>query len=167
MSFVELIGFVISLIALIFLFFKNKPASDRNQIHPGGIEEENEENDPLREFLKSLEEEMGNEDQHRQPPPAPPKIKQVQIQNMPKPKPTNYKREDPSRKKPMDVRRKEKDLILFNEKMNDIDHLQPKAKQPSRLNQLVHHLPNKRQMIIYQQLLNKPKGLSSGEDLFK
>lgn len=52
MSLVEFIGFIISFLAMIFLFFKNMKEAQSSKELP---QDDGEENDPLKEFLKTFE----------------------------------------------------------------------------------------------------------------
>lgn len=73
MSFIEFIGFVISIAALFFLFIKRFLEDRRRAKNPEQFKEEPQERQALKEFLKSLEIDMEEDKKYsaHQPPKAP------------------------------------------------------------------------------------------------
>jgi hypothetical protein len=93
MTFIEFLGFIISMAAMIFLFVKRGLDERKRRQNPEAYEEELEKQDgKLRDFLKSLEMDMEQIDQIAPPPmpkkkvlpPPPPKIKPVAPLGYPK-----------------------------------------------------------------------------------
>lgn len=131
MSPVEIIGFIISLLALVFLFFKNK-----TEMKSVPVEEEEEDDDPLRNFMKTLEKEMREEEPP--PPPPPPVI-------LPRPQ-KKFKSTLEERKLKSKI--EERKLKSNLEKRYHVkEETVPKKKN--------HRLPKLRDMVIYHTIMKR------------
>jgi len=173
MSPVEFIGFLISFLALIFLFFKNKREMKANAER----HEEMEEDDPLKEFLKTLDHQ---EEVHAPPPPEKRYI----------PPPAEPRRRPPSNGSfsSLDTHRLETNVekrklatniearklktsienrsiglgirnrsILLDKSLR-AEEARAIPKESRSAGQL-GHLASLRQMVIYHEIWDKPKGL--------
>lgn len=177
MSPVELIGFVISIIALIFLFFRGRAIERYRQEHPEAFGNDSlSDEDPLKELLKSIDEDE-DEDEESEVPIVVPKIT--------KPKPIAAKI-NPYRNEPLssiegrhlitniekrklksevEMRHLKSDLDdrrlatrLSNENLFRMEMADRKVGEP-RISKTIERLPHLRDMVIYQAILGKPKGL--------
>lgn len=146
---VEFIGFLISLIALIFLFFKNRG-----------------------ETLKKLEKEIKENNENS--PPEPPKrqlyksseIKPMQIKHNSLSQLEDYRLkssiESRQLKSDIEMRRLKTSVESRHLKTSirgmDHRHEELEKRKPSRASKMLTKLPEVSDIIIYDTILNKPKG---------
>lgn len=170
MSLVEFIGFVISMAALIFLFFKRVSEERYRRQHPEEIaEEEHEKELALKEFMKTMHIDIGEEEKivpppkpvatHPSRPPAIPIVKK----NIP-PKQAKRKEEKEAFKPTYDREHDdfEKRLLSksFHKKSESSSAYEVKRLiYNSRGNDLIEALPSKRDMLIYREIFDKPLAL--------
>lgn len=149
MSIVELIGFVISFIALLLLFFKNRHEAAHRRLEPEAFEEDEAslEGEPLKQFLKTLESEFEIDSGSFSRKNIPPVSNAVKVSKAPKalPKPHLL---GPSSPKPQAP-------FASHQKQVQQDFIEKKT---PRIVKLLHHLPNKRSLIIAREIIDKPKG---------
>jgi hypothetical protein len=168
MSFVDLIGFLISLLAIAFLFFKNwRDATSQSEL-PIDKEGMGEEDIELKEFLKSSE---LQKKQFNQPSPNrhPPSSTSFQpAKNFPK---------NPSKKGAPRLESKLESYHLTSQLehyhlSSQLERRQVRTelteryeahamgtKPIPRVSQIVRELPHLRNMMIYHEILNPPKSL--------
>lgn len=178
MDFSEIIGFLIAVAALIYMFIKRAQDARRRSENKEEDEEHGHE-DRLKDFLKSLEIDMDESEDFRPPP------------KVSKPKPVPVYREEPriiEKKKPLHEdfkfrsdledfqmktnieERKLKVNIKNRYEANYGDHLvRPEFrgekmphligyKKASRIKNLIRDLPSKKDLILLHEILEKPKG---------
>lgn len=164
---VETIGFIISLIALFFLFIKQKAATMQKRNSSDYLDEE-EAYDPFKEFFKSIENEEESRTKIQQKPPHPPKKKAS-----PK-KALSHPKEEYRVAKSLDKRQLKGDnhpikpRVLYEEipgriQVHSMHHLDEENVEPkiSRLQSAVERLHHRRDLLIYQEIMKKPKSLRS------
>jgi type IV secretory pathway VirB10-like protein len=156
---VEIIGFVISLLALLYLFMKQNPAPSRRTPAPRDQEEEavEDEDDPFREFLKEKEAtEREAKTEEPLPPPSPPKIAK-------KPKKPSPPSLEEYRLASQIEERRLKSALADRQLKSRFHHSEERNRnlRPSQAHLAVQHLTSRRDLIIYQEIMNKPKSLRS------
>jgi hypothetical protein len=185
MSFVEIIGFIISFLALIYLFFKQQSIARYRQEHPEAFkEEEIVEEDPLTELMKAIEKETKAREAARHLPPPLPKAVQ-------KPKPLkaaplaasleDYHLESQIEKRRLESQVEKRKLksslenrVLKSSLSQRLEekgvHAIPPSHHPgiekglvgpSRAEMALRRLAHRRDLIIYQEIIDKPKSLRS------
>ena len=185
MSFIEFIGFVISMVALIFLFSKKIFDQRRARLNPEESErEEEEQKRNLKEFLRSLEIDMEDQEQFK-PPPPPPKITPPQPpkerpRGQQKPRPASRVLNDPFKakleqrqfetaieKRGFKTNIEDRFYQSFDERLLSSDFRKASTDaydvilfdQTPRIQHLVGQLPSLREMIIIREIIGPPKGL--------
>lgn len=167
---VETIGFIISLIALFFLFIKQKEATIQNG-QPADYQDVEEMDDPFKAFFKAIEKEGESRAKIQQKPPHHPKKKE-----QPGKIPSHLKEEYRSVKS-AEKRHAKSSLDPHHMKPKALQHEEiPGRKHPlpqhhpgeeqgkasiSRLQTAVRRLHHKRDLLIYQEIMKKPKSLRS------
>ncbi len=178
MSGIEFIGFLISLIALLFLFYKKKQDEAYQKAHPEEFEDtELNEEDPMQAFLKSLEREAKQQQTPQKKPeaqpPAVPNRQPVLHPLIPKSTPllvkpkktTPVSLESYQLRSEIETRRMKSQIENRRLKSRLIEKEQEEQEEKerrieiSRAAQFVRRLPRLREMIIYQEIIDKPKGL--------
>ena len=165
----EIIGFVISLLALLYLFFKQKSFEHHRQEHLKENEEFSED-DPLKEFMKAIDKETAaREAAQHLPPPLPHIVKQPA-------KPPLSSFEDYHLTSQIEKRKLKSTL--------ENRHLKPKIGQrleervlpqvtqplhyhvrdievagPSKARIALGRLSSRKDLIIYQEIIDKPKSM--------
>lgn len=189
---VELIGFGISLLALVFLYFKNRQALSQRQRHIETVEEDEEviEEDPLQALMFAMQKEKEKRERKhevkprhastrpKQPPPPP---RQALVQaSKPEQAASQYKElrspledyrlqstlEKRKVKSALEERRLKSALTHRPQEMSKMgsvhshlheeDYVPP---QPSRVELAMRRLAHLPDLIIYQEVLSRPKGL--------
>ncbi len=166
MSLVEFIGFAISLIALVVLYFRNRQEVRYRLEHPEEFKdeevlEEEEEGYPLKDFIKKLEKELTEKEKLKHPsPPLPP---------LPQSKEHSKRtiQEDYHLKSAIEQRRIKSILedrrlkTKLHKPDQEISQISPDEKllQPSKGLAAIQRLAHRRDLIIYQEIMNKPKSL--------
>lgn len=163
MDIVETIGFFISLFAFIFLMFRKamKRGQDDSSI------EEQEQNERLKEFLKSLDIDLGGEEEPvRLPPPPPPKPAPAPPQTTPQPQAAfsayketeaaSYKQQSAyaTRKLSASKAKLEQTESRYRETANDYHMIQ--AAKPSRGRKILFSLSSPKDMIVLHEILSRP-----------
>lgn len=183
MSFVEIIGFIISFLALIYLFFKQQSIARYRQEHPEAFkEEEIAEEDPLTELMKAIEKETKAREAARHLPPPPPKV--IQKPKPLKPPPLAASLNDYHLESQIERRRVESQVekrklksslenrtlkSTLSQKLEEKGvHTIPSSHhygieegftEPSRAEIALRRLTHRRDLIIYQEIIDKPKSL--------
>ena len=166
MSGVEFIGFIISLISLIFLYFKNR--KDNQEEHLNELKNEELEGDhPFKEFVKTRKRDLEARDRrqvHEEPPPPPLSKKFKQPKH-----PTNFSSTENYRiKNSVENRQMTRPLegqqlkTAFPKRtLSAIQHPEEikEIKKPSKAQAAIHKLPHLRNLVIYQEIMDKPKSL--------
>lgn len=140
MDFTEIIGFLISLFAFIFLMYRRATAR-RNQNPQEEIDQEKR----LKEFLKSLNVEIEEDDEEEERPirpPSPPPIKKP-MPAIQKQAPVNYENY-----------RFDSKMDSYKQSFEDEYHMIQKA-VPSRGRKLLSSLKSPKEMIILNEVLNR------------
>lgn len=168
---VEIIGFIISLLALIYLFFKQQSINRYRQEHPEAfIEEEIEEDDPLKEFMKAIERQKAAREASQHVPPPPPKMAKQSKQIPLYPSLEDYRMasqiENRQLKSSLENRRINSKLGQRFEELPS-HTLAPNLHYPgsgqlvgqTRVGLALKRLSKKQDLIIYQEIIDKPRGL--------
>jgi hypothetical protein len=149
MSIVEFIGFLISFIAVIFLFFKNR--YEQKAVEYTESEEEKEENLSLQRILTSLQEERETlEIKPQKPPSAPPKVEKKPARLK------NYQMTSQIEQRKIKSRLENRQLKPTVKKPEEAELVV--IRPPSRGRLLVNQLPRLANLVVYEAILGKPKG---------
>lgn len=188
MSLIEFIGFIISMAAMIFLLGRRVWEERYRREHPEEFKEEkHKQEETLKHFLKSLDIDMEDEEEDAHPkprmekpavpPPPPPRAIQAPAQQKShrllqqdqykfKDKLDSYRQESQieNRKLKNSIHDRYKDYkgdrIVSPDMryMAEAYHAIVKPK-PSRANRLVNRLYSRKDMIVYQEIMNPPVGM--------
>jgi hypothetical protein len=148
MSMVEFIGFTISFLSLIFLFFRNRTQPSQENLENreilNGIE------DPIQDFLKEFEREKKK------------KMLPSQLRVM-KEKKKIEKTSKPfvQSENPKIPPHALKKTLKKEEMINEGGEIQLMASENPRINKKLKELKNLKDLVIYREILDKPKGLRS------
>lgn len=176
MSLIEIIGFIVSFLALMMIGFKSKEDARRRQEHPEEFEEEkfleDDSDEPIDHLLNAVKRKPKV---IAPPPPKPKKIAQ------PLPAYKSFPQETFSaveqRKLQSQIQqRKLKSKIESHRLESKIEgrHLQPQLNKKSDYFEekvknktskglrMIESLPDLKDMIVYQTIIGKPKGLEDG-----
>lgn len=169
---VEIIGFIISLLALLYLFVKQNFPTQRPAESPRYQNEEFEEDDPFKDFMKAVEKEAASREalQHLPPPPS----KAIKKQKKAKP-PSLAEYQLISQIETRQIKSSLEDRHLtstFSHRENlpgrslalSVSHRrieEEKENRSSRVRLAMSRLVNRRDMMIYQEIVGKPKSLRS------
>jgi hypothetical protein len=157
---VEYFGFIVSILALLYLFFKQ--ISGARQQHGQSAQSKNEEwdegDDPLKEFMAVVERKRAADEIVLRPvPPSPPHKMHKQ------PKTTSLEEhrltgslEKRKLKSSLEARQQK---IIDNRNEENAAILLQTEERPSRAKKAIQRLSSRRDMIIYQEIMNKPIGL--------
>lgn len=158
----EYIGFIVSILALLYLFYKQMSSARRQHEHSHSIQLENEEwdeeDDPLREFKVAMERKRAAEEKVLKPvpPSLPPKIyKQPKKTTLEEYRLTSSL-EKRKLKSALEARQQK---ILDNRNEENAAIVSQMEERPSRAKIAIQRLSNRRDLIIYQEIMNKPLGL--------
>lgn len=142
MSGVEYIGFLISLLALVYLFFlKRMREGETSPL----ITEEKEEGEPLQEFLKALEREKERRATENKYPPA---VQSVDIRSV--------------KKRPAHAEKAKRPAQQAASLEKPIEEMHVKSLSP-RSKILMQRLPKLADMIVFQEIMGKPRGFKPYE----
>lgn len=165
----EYIGFLISLLALIYLFFKQKSIARYRQEHPESFsDQEDVEDDSMTEFIKAI----GIEDQRKAivklAPPAPPKQAKAMRKGAASPlehyrlessvekrqlkSPLEKRQLKPSVKRPMEETSPQ--ILLTPLHLSDAIVV-----EPSRAEVAIRRLAHRKDLLIYLEIIDKPKSM--------
>lgn len=176
MSVVEFIGFAISVLALLFLYFKNRADTIASQEHRGRAKEEDFlEGTHLKDFLKSIEKDIAEKEKPKPLPSSPPLPALPQIER--KHKKASLSALEGRQLTSQLERRKIKSPIENRTIAASISRRYEEA-SPSGVVPLLHHayaeeihhapargkaaiqrLAHLQDLVIYQEIINKPKSL--------
>lgn len=141
MSFIEFIGFIFAMVAMIFLFIRKVMENRRRRLHPEEFAHEQEEQDrAVKELLESLNIHIEEPKKPKQPPAKVKKLKEqpMQIAALPLPVKSFYSAEP---------------------KYHSIQ-----KEVPSRASRLIRQVASPQEFIIYHEILGPPKGLKKHVD---
>lgn len=164
---VEVIGFIISLLALLYLFIKENIPAQRRAHPPSYPQEEELRDDPFNEFLKNIEKEAAAREAAKHLPPPPPKVAKQSK------KPSKTPLEEHKLSNQMEQRRLKSSFEdrHVKSKFNHREELpgrslalshhreEERSERPSKAQLALRRLGKPRDMIIYQEILDKPKSL--------
>lgn len=174
MSFVEIIGFIISFLALIYLFFKQQSIARYRQEHPDAFNnEELIEEDPLEEFMSTMEKKRAARKKAQHLPPPPPSSKKSVQQTK---KNSSSSLEDYRLASQIEKRKIKSSLENRQLTSHLHRHLEERAShsivpslhhpitdhietEPSRAQIAIQRLTSRRDLIIYQEIIDKPKSM--------
>lgn len=180
MSLVELIGFLVSFLALILIGMRSRAEARRRQEHPeefvddGNVEEEDMD-DPINSLLKSMEREKKKPPIPPNPPIIKPKVVENQRSVVNKPKPyqgEGFSDIEQRRLKSSIEQRKLTSKLESHRLHSSIEgrQLQPQLKEKSvyfkepvkqeesRGAKMINNISSLKDMVIYKAILDKPKG---------
>lgn len=186
MAGVEYIGLLISLVSILYLFFLKRKKDEIFQSQPAGSEEAEESDEPLQEFLKAMEREKERRQAVKQTPPMPIKHVQSVDINAVKRRQADRRLEEKRLKNSMEERRTKSQIenrqvkspvesrslalraprIGEAERESALDRKHDEAKTPvipSRARTLMNHLPKLVNMVIFQEIIGKPRGFKPYE----
>jgi hypothetical protein len=166
---VEFIGFIISLLALVYLFFKQQSYEHHRQAQSQDFKnEEVDEDDDLKELMKTIDRETAARDTQHLPPRPPQIVKQIK-----KPSSTSFEEyrlasqiEKRQLKSSLENRHLKSKIAQKLEERTLPQIAQPHShvrdweeKAPSRARIALGRLSNRRDLIIYQEIIDKPKSM--------
>lgn len=166
----EYIGFLISLLALIYLFFKQHSLARHRQQRPDGESHHVVlEDDTLAGLLKAMEHEAEQKSAAKaEPPPPPPSPKQPRPHRKGAASPLEqYRLESAvetrrlksaleSRQLKPTVRERIEEPKLITEHLHHADAI---PVEPSRAEVAIRRLAHRRDLAIYQEIIDKPKSM--------
>lgn len=185
MDFSQIIGFIISLLAIIFLMSRKALDERHRRQHPEEYaDEQAKKENELKKFLKSMNIDIEDEEQFSpiQKPEVRPIPPQLPKKNKPKHQPKahpertlsnnyqfktsleHFKPETSIEKRQfttaIDARRPvySEDSLISHDLQNANAYEIRDRYNPSRAEALIRRLPSKKYMIILQEIMNKPKG---------
>jgi hypothetical protein len=186
MSDVELIGFVVSIVSLIFIYYKNQREMRKREEHPEKFQDEPLEEDLLKALMNAMQrEQVKREKEQRErlqgtertlpkpkpkpkaqplPPPAPQTMRQS-----PRPSPLKEyhltsQMETRRLKSALEERQLKSQLSYRHEELPAYVHAADHQVdvQPSRAQQAIRRLAHLPDLVIYQEILSPPKSLRPG-----
>lgn len=167
MSIVELIGFVISLISILFLFLMKKQRVDDSANQPEEFRGEKlEEEDPLKELLRQVntpKQKVTPKPSVQRHPPSKPnaswKASPHLSQQVPSFKDDRFKSAAQERKIKSELEQHSIKSKLAEKKEGNAYSQEPNHFAQPRIVHFVERLSKKSDMIVYQEILDKPKSL--------
>lgn len=196
MTLIEFIGFLVSIFTLFFLYIKKNREERRRRQHPEQNEsEEAGSEDALKDFLRSLEMDMDEmeENQKKQirqppsPPPLPPVVNPKKTSTKPEKRLRTVQDEFSYKTKIEDFRQvsavEERNFQpgITNKQFEDFgahvvsEDLNVKNARAyqitdslteSRLSKFVHQIPSRRDLLIYQEIMMRPKAFRQSVDSY-
>lgn len=170
MSIIEFIGFIITMVAMVMLFFKRTREERYRRENPDEMEEEGlPPHDPLKQFLKALEgtyEEEEKEQNVRPPSPPPMQVQQTSAKKRPlsnefqfQPKMDKHHL-DPKlagfhQKREIDSRKLGSSL---DDRYGDSTYEVHRRESESYARKVVDRLHSRRDMMICHEIFSRPKG---------
>lgn len=164
MSAVELIGFAVSLLSLLFLFFRNR----RQLSGQGEVEEDSQEGflsrDPVQAFLKAMEEEHLKREIPPLPPPTP-RIEEKKLKKRSKDEALTKNQRD---KHPLPSSLDKRQLISPLAKPHEVHdvhdvHGVEILSRPPRVGLLIERLSDLKDLVVFKEIVDKPKSLRPWE----
>lgn len=179
----DLIGFIVSVFVMLFIFGRQIFSQRRRQQHPEEAElEDRKQKETLKQFLKSLDVEMDELDEEeemearRRPPvlkkqpPPPPRIEekpkthrkvQDDFRFQTKVEQRRFETAVEQRRLETAVEKRKRDFganIISHDLLHAYDaYAHAKTQQPSKATNLVSKLGSKKEMVILHEILNPPK----------
>ena len=160
----EFIGFIISFLALLYLYFKQQSSVQHQQEQAGQMQEaEIEEEDPLKEFMKEMRKRDREQQEVRRPPPPPkPQLKQPKHQhrkNVASPL-EEYRISSSIEKRQLKSTLEERKLIpKVGGRFLPHHEGEDEKRGPSKGKLDINRLANRRDLLIYQEIMDKPKSM--------
>lgn len=151
----EYIGFLISLLALIYLFFK--------QTRKESGEEENLNDESEETLFEYIPEKPPYIKKVLPPPPSPKKRKIVQHEPIPL---ENYKIESSIEKRRLKSNLESRQLQSKLRPEEFLAFHEERHSAPSKLSRLLDQLPDKKNLIVYQEMMGKPRALRPYDPLW-
>ncbi len=166
---VEFIGFIISLLALFYLFIKQNSRTER-QTQPTDDSIEGKEEYPFKQFLREIKKEVEAREnvQRLPPPPSPPKVAKQSKKPRPVLEEGRLKNQiEQHRMKTSVEDRRVKSRVHQEEQPGRMvmlptrhPHIEEnRIKGPSRVQLALHRLASRKDLIIYQEIIDKPKSM--------
>ena len=171
----EFIGFIISVFALIYLFFKQQSIVKYRQNHQEKINDEFDEDESLDEILSIFgKETRGKKEVKTPPPPVPPyRPSSHQVNKQPKKVAAssleNYRLSSQIEKRkiksPLEGRQikpsyaQSYEEVASEVKVPYLSLGEERIAGPSRVEIAVRRLANRRDLIIFQEIIDKPKSM--------
>jgi hypothetical protein len=167
---VEFIGFIISLLALVYLFFKQQSYEHHRQAQSQDFKnEEVDEDDDLKEFMKAIDRETAARVATQHLPPRPPQI----VKQIKKPSSTSFEEyrlasqiEKRQLKSSLENRHLKSKIAQKLEERTLPQIAQPHSHvrdweetAPSKARIVLGRLSNRQDLIIYQEIIDKPKSM--------
>lgn len=170
---VEVIGFIISLLALLYLFIKHNHPSSRSRSTPvssNPVDSKEEGDDFFQEFMKAIEKETASrEAMQHVPPPAPPKIKKEPYATPKSQSLQEYQLKSQIENRQLKSSLQERHIqskISHREELPrrsttlNIAHAISEEKEnlrPSRVQLAIQRLNKRQDILIYQEVMSRPK----------
>ncbi len=166
MSVVEFIGFAVSLLSLLFLFFRNRRQL-AGQGEPRDPQEEFPEDDPIQAFLKVMEKERLK----REAPPSTPPIAYRPAYAEVKKSKKKTSKEDTLAKNQLEKRKlasplEKQQLVSPLTKRHEAHyytHGVEILQKPARIRLMVERLADLKDLVVFREILDKPKSLRPWE----
>lgn len=167
---VEIIGFIISLLALLYIFIRQTLPSQRPTPQPRAQHQELIEDDPFKDFMKAVEKEVAKREVSQHVPP-PPKIKKQKPKKPPDIPLEKYQLKSQLKERHLKSTLEERhiksklghhDEVLKPSLPGRHHHAEEKENlKPSRAKLAIQRLNKRQDLIIYQEIISKPKALRS------
>ena len=189
MNFVEFIGFIISIVAIIFITIKRYRDEKYRRQHPELFQEtEEEKQQALKDFLSSIDIDLNDEQFSAQQrpvvPPPPPQASSASHKISKGPKgedfyfKTNiehYRPETKIEKRQLKTAIEERHLGSFEDRLlspefrknHDSAYEIVEFDRQPRIQKLMEGLPSMQQMIIIREIIGPPKGMADLSDLWE
>lgn len=167
MSAVEFIGFAISLLSLVFLFFRNRRQLLNQDEQRERSQEEFLEDDPIQAFLKAMEKER----LMREAPPSPPPVvyrpahAEVKKSKKSSPKGEEMAKSHLEKRKlssPLENQQVTSPLAKRHDAHYDAHGVEILQK-PARVRLMVDRLADLKDLVVFREVLDKPKSLRPWE----
>lgn len=167
MSVVEFIGFAVSLLSLLFLFFRNRRQLSSQGERADRSEDEFLEDDPIQAFLKAMEKERLK----REAPPSPPPIVHRPAHAETKKTKKNSSKEERLATSQLEKRKLSSSLekqqvispLTKRHEANYDAHGVEILQNPARVRLMVDQLADLKDLVVFREILDKPKSLRPWE----
>lgn len=155
----EYLGIIISFLALLYLYFKQQSFARHQQEHVRPIsEEELKEDDALQEFMNAMKKREQQEQavRHAPPPPKPAKNKWKHAKSPLEEYRLTSSIETRKVKSSLEDRKLKPSV---GERVVPHYEVEKEEEQPSRAELAVRRLDRRRDLLIYQEIMDKPKSM--------
>lgn len=156
----EFIGFIISFLALLYLYFKQQSFVQHQQ-EKAELNQENkaEEEDPLKEFMKAMKTRELQEVRHMPPPKPHPKQPKQHRKSVSSPL-EEYRISSSLEKRQLKSALEERKLTpKVGGRFLPHHEGEDQRRGPSRGKLAINRLANRRDLLIYQEIIDKPKSM--------